>query len=340
MEVTDITKEEAGWMLKTMLRIRNFEDKVFELLARDLLKGASHVYAGEEAVAVGTCSAIKKDDYIASTHRGHGHCLAKGGQLKEMMAELCGKSTGYCKGRGGSMHIADVGTRNLGATGIVGSNIPVATGAALACQMLDNGSIVVCFFGDGASNTGSFHESMNMAATWKLPVLFVCENNLYGMSVAFNRASPTENVADRGPAYNIPAVIVDGMDVLAVKEAVSASAERVRAGGGPELIECKTYRYRGHSRSDPRKYRTKEEEQHWRDRDPIVAFRKRLVDGSVMSEKECGAIEKEVEVEITEAEKFAVEESQSLPPEQLYEDVYKGWIQHEMGIVPEGGNNA
>ncbi len=340
MEVTDITKEEAGWMLKTMLSIRHFEDKVFELLARDLLKGASHVYAGEEAVAVGACHAIKKDDYITSTHRGHGHCLAKGGQLKEMMAELCGKSTGYCKGRGGSMHIADVETRNLGATGIVGSNIPVAVGAALACRMLGNGSIVVCFFGDGASNTGSFHESLNMAATWKLPVVFVCENNLYGMSVAFNRASPTENVADRGPAYGMPAVIVDGMDVLAVKEAVAASAERVRSGDGPELIECKTYRYRGHSRSDPRKYRTKEEEKHWRDRDPIVAFRKRLVDGKVMSDEECNTIEKEVEAEIAEAEKFAVEESQSLPPEQLYEDVYKGWIQHEMGIVPEGGGNA
>ena len=340
MEVTDITKEEAGEMLKTMLRIRGFEDKVFELLARDLLKGASHVYAGEEAVAVGACHAIEKDDYIASTHRGHGHCLAKGGQLKEMMAELCGKSTGYCKGRGGSMHIADVGTRNLGATGIVGSNIPVAAGAALACQMLENGRIVVCFFGDGASNTGSFHESLNMAATWKLPVLFICENNLYGMSVAFNRASPTEDVADRGPAYNIPSMIVDGMDVLAVKEAVAASAERVRAGGGPELIECKTYRYRGHSRSDPRKYRTKEEEQHWRDRDPIVAFRKRLTDAGAMSEEECATIEKEVEVEIAEAEKFAVEESESLPPEQLYEDVYKGWIQKGTGIVPGGGDDA
>jgi pyruvate dehydrogenase E1 component alpha subunit len=340
MEVTDITKEEAGWMLRTMLRIRNFEDKVFELLARDLLKGASHVYAGEEAVAVGACSAIAEDDYIASTHRGHGHCLAKGGQLREMMAELCGKSTGYCKGRGGSMHIADVGTSNLGATGIVGSNIPVAAGAALACQMLGNGKIVVCFFGDGASNTGSCHESLNMAATWKLPVVFVCENNLYGMSVAFSRASATENVADRAAGYDMPSVIVDGMDVLAVKEAVAAAADRVRAGGGPELIECKTYRYRGHSRSDPRKYRTKEEEQHWRDRDPIVAFEKRLVDGSVMSEKECSAIEKEVEAEIAEAEKFAIEESESLPPAQLYEDVYKGWIQKGTGIVPEGGSDV
>ncbi len=340
MEVTDITKEDAGWMLKTMLRIRGFEDKVFELLARDLLKGASHVYAGEEAVAVGTCHAIEKDDYITSTHRGHGHCLAKGGQLKEMMAELCGKSTGYCKGRGGSMHIADVDTKNLGATGIVGSNIPVATGAALACQLLDNKSIVVCFFGDGASNTGSFHESMNMAATWKLPVLFVCENNMYGMSVAFTRASATEDVAVRGAAYNMPAEIVDGMDVLAVSEVVAAAAERVRSGSGPELIECKTYRYRGHSRSDPRKYRTKEEEKHWRDRDPIDAFRKRVVEGSVLSDEECTAIEKEVDAEIEEAEKFAVEESQSLPPEQLYEDVYKGWIQNEMGIVPEGGSDG
>lgn len=340
MEVTDISRDEAEWMLRTMLRIRHFEDKVFELLARDLLKGASHVYAGEEAVAVGACSAIQPDDFITSTHRGHGHCLAKGGNLKEMMAELCGKSTGYCKGRGGSMHIADVTTGNLGATGIVGSNLPVAAGAALACRMLKNGNVVLCFFGDGASNTGTFHESLNMAATWKLPVVFVCENNLYGMSVAWNRASSVENVADRGPAYGMPGVVVDGMDVLAVKEAVTAAAERVRAGGIPEIVECKTYRYRGHSRSDPRKYRTKEEEKHWRDRDPIAAFRRRLADGGVMTEEECGAVEKEVEAEIAEAEKFAIEESQSLPPDQLYEDVYAGWVQGEMGIVREEKTNG
>ncbi|MFC1671559.1 thiamine pyrophosphate-dependent dehydrogenase E1 component subunit alpha [Planctomycetota bacterium] len=340
MDVTDISREEAEWMLRTMQRIRQFEDKVFELLARDLLKGASHVYAGEEAVAVGACAAIQPDDYIASTHRGHGHCLAKGGTLKEMMAELCGKSTGYCKGRGGSMHIADVTTNNLGATGIVGSNIPVAAGAGLACQMLKNNRVVLCFFGDGASNTGSFHESLNMAATWKLPVVFVCENNLYGMSVAWSRASSVENVADRGPGYNMPSVVVDGMDVLAVKEAIGASAERVRAGGMPEIVECKTYRYRGHSRSDPRKYRTKEEEKEWRDRDPIVAFKKKLTDAGVMTHEECDAIEKEVEGEIADAEKFAVEESQSLPPEQLYEDVYVGWIQGDMGLVREEKNNG
>jgi TPP-dependent pyruvate/acetoin dehydrogenase alpha subunit len=206
--------------------------------------------------------------------------------------------------------------------------------------MLKNGKVVLCFFGDGASNTGSFHESLNMAATWNLPVVFVCENNLYGMSVAWKRASSVENVADRGPAYNMPSVVVDGMDVLAVKEAVGAAAERVRAGGMPEIVECKTYRYRGHSRSDPRKYRTKEEEKHWRDRDPIVAFRKRLADAKLMSAEECDAIEKEVEAEIAEAEKFAVEESQSLPPDQLYEDVYDGWIQTEMGIVRQEKSNG
>ncbi len=339
MEVADITRDEAEWMLRTMLRIRGFEDKVFELLARDLLKGASHVYAGEEAVAVGACAAIRPDDYITSTHRGHGHCLAKGGRLDLMMAELCGKSTGYCKGRGGSMHIADVETGNLGATGIVGSNIPVAAGAALSCKLLKNGKVVLCFFGDGASNTGTFHESLNMAGTWKLPVVFICENNAYGMSVAYHRASPVKTIAERGAAYAMASVIVDGMDVLAVREAVAASVERVRAGGMPELIECKTYRYRGHSRSDPRKYRTKEEEQHWRDRDPINAFKKRLSEGGVISDEEQEVIEKEVEGEIEKAEKFALE-SESLPPDKLYEDVYKGWLQTGAVIAPGGGTNA
>ena len=266
------SKEELVGYLRKMMEIRLFEEKVMELLARNIIKGASHLYAGEEAVAVGACSAIKPDDYITSTHRGHGHCLAKGGKLPEMMAELCGKATGYCKGRGGSMHIADVTKGNLGATGIVGSNIPVAVGAALSVNMRKTNQVVLCFFGDGASNNGVFHESLNMAAVWKLPVVFVCENNLYGMSVAASRCSAVQDMADKAKAYDIPNMICDGMDILDVKETIKKAVERARVGDGPTLVECKTYRYFGHSRSDPRAYRTKEEEKEWRSKCPIKQF--------------------------------------------------------------------
>ena len=258
------SKEELVGYLRKMMDIRLFEEKVMELLAKNIIKGASHLYAGEEAVAVGACSAIEEDDYITSTHRGHGHCLAKGGKLPEMMAELCGKATGYCKGRGGSMHIADVTKGNLGATGIVASNLPVAVGAALSIKMRKTNQVVLCFFGDGASNNGIFHESLNMAAVWKLPVVFVCENNLYGMSVAANRCSAVQNMADKAKAYDIPGMICDGMDILNVKEIIEKAVKKAREGGGPTLVECKTYRYFGHSRSDPRAYRTKEEEKEWR----------------------------------------------------------------------------
>ena len=206
----------ADWTnyLRKMMMIRAFEEKVFDLLGRDVLKGASHVYAGEEAVAVGACAAIGPQDYITSTHRGHGHCVARGGELKYMLAELCGKATGYCKGKGGSMHIADVKAGNLGATGIVGGNIPVATGAGLACKLNGKGQVVLCFFGDGASNNGTFHESLNMAGVWKLPVIYVCENNLYGMSVSTARACAVQDIAVRASSYNMPGVTVDGQKVL------------------------------------------------------------------------------------------------------------------------------
>jgi len=315
------TREELLGYLETMYKIRFFEEKVFELLARDLIKGASHVYAGQEAVAVGACAALREDDYITSTHRGHGHCLAKGGELKPMMAELCGRYTGYCKGKGGSMHIADVSKGNLGATGIVGSNIPVATGAALSMKMQGLDKVVVCFFGDGAANTGAFHESVNMAAVWKLPVIYVIENNLYAMGTAVKRAFPTEDIAIRGIAYNIPWEIVDGMDVIAVREAVKRAAERARRGEGPTLIECKTYRFYGHSRSDARVYRTREEEKFWRERDPILRFRRNLVGWGVATEEELDDIEKRVKQEVDEAAEFALS-SPFPPPEELYKDVY------------------
>ncbi|MGB3087337.1 MAG: thiamine pyrophosphate-dependent dehydrogenase E1 component subunit alpha [Phycisphaerae bacterium] len=329
----ELSREFKIGLLRRMMEIRAFEDKVFELLARDVLQGASHVYAGQEAVAVGACSAIDDRDYITSTHRGHGHCLAVGADLKLMMAELCGKATGYCKGRGGSMHIADVASRNLGATGIVGGNIPVATGAGLAVQMQKTGSVVLCFFGDGASNTGGFHESLNMAGKWKLPVVYICENNLYGMSVSVERACALEEIYPRAQSYAMPGFPVDGQRVLEVRRMVLEAAGRARNGEGPTLIEAKTYRYRGHSRSDPRKYRTKEEEASWHERDPIILFKNDLVGEGLLTEEEFAALQADVDAAIEEAEKFAVEESPYPDPSGVCDDVYVGWAEGERGLV-------
>ncbi len=333
MSKSDPRKAEWAGYLRTMMRIRQFEDKVFELLAKDAIKGASHVYAGEEAVAVGACAAIGPNDFITSTHRGHGHCLARGGELKYMLAELCGKATGYCKGKGGSMHIADVSKGNLGATGIVGGNIPVATGAALSCKMRKTNQVVLCFFGDGASNTGTFHESLNMAGVWKLPVVYVCENNLYGMSVSTQRACAVQDIAVRAVSYNMPGEICNGQAVLEVKAAVEKAAARARHGEGPTLLECKTYRYRGHSRSDPRKYRTKEEEQYWHDRDPITLFSEHCIAHGVLTAEEVKQIDTEVHKEMEEAEAFAFKQSPDPDPSTLLEDVYAGYIETDMGLV-------
>jgi len=327
------SKEFKIGLLRRMMEIRAFEDKVFELLARNILQGASHVYAGQEAVAVGACSAITERDYATSTHRGHGHCIALGADLRLMMAELCGKATGYCKGRGGSMHIADVSNRNLGATGIVGGNIPVGTGAALAVQMQKTGGVVLCFFGDGASNEGVFHESLNMAGKWKLPVIYICENNLYGMSVAFERACAVADIAARASAYAMPGVCVDGQRVLEVRQAVLEAVARARKGEGPTLIEAKTYRYRGHSRSDPRVYRTKEEEAYWHERDPIVLFKADLIEEGVLTEKAFQALQAEVDKTLAEAEKFAIEDSPWPDPSEVMDDVYAGWVEGEHGLV-------
>lgn len=329
-------KDELRRYLKQMMQIRAFEEKVFELLARDVLRGASHVYAGQEAVAVGACAAIGPDDLLTSTHRGHGHCLARGGELRLMLAELCGKATGYCRGRGGSMHIADVRAGNLGATGIVAGNIPVGTGAALACKLNDNKQITLCFFGDGASNNGTFHESLNLAGRWELPVVYVCENNLYGMSVPFEKACAVENVADRAPGYCMPGVIVDGMRVLEVKRAVEEAVARARAGEGPTLVEAKTYRYRGHSRSDPCAYRTKEEEKHYHDRDPILQFSMLVEKEGTLTKEEIDAVQAEVDSEMAEAERFALEESPYPDASELTEDVYAEWREGPVGLEPVG----
>jgi 2-oxoisovalerate dehydrogenase E1 component len=332
LEAHGLNKEGALDLLRQMWEIRMFEDRVYDLLGRNVIKGASHLYAGEEAVAVGAMSVLRNDDLITSSHRGHGHCHARGAVIakteeakqehyNKMMAELCGRETGYCGGRGGSMHIADVEKGNLGATGIVGGNIPVATGAALAQQLQDTDGVVLCFFGDGAAQTGNFHESLNMAGLWQLPVVYIVENNLYGMSVPIESAAAKLDIADRACAYDMPGEVVNGMDVLAVREAVGRAVDRARQGGGPSLIECQAYRWYGHSRSDPRKYRTKEEEAEWKARDPIPNFAAWLVENGICTQAEVDALEVQVEDAIDSATQFALDSAMP-PAEELEKFVY------------------
>ncbi|MDI6904288.1 MAG: pyruvate dehydrogenase (acetyl-transferring) E1 component subunit alpha [Candidatus Bathyarchaeia archaeon] len=316
-----LTKEKLVEIYMKMLEIRFFEEKVFELYAQNLVPGTIHLYAGEEAVAVGVCGNLRKDDYITSTHRGHGHCIAKGAELKRVMAEILGKKTGYCKGKGGSMHIADFSIGMLGATAVVGAGIPIAVGAGLSIKLRDTDQVAACFFGEGASNQGTFHESINMAAIWKLPVIFVCENNLYAMGTRQSRVMAIKNVADRATAYGIPGEVVDGNDVLAVYEAAQKAVETARKGEGPTLIECKTYRHKGHSRIDLAKYRPKEEVEEWLAKDPIKRFKEKLLQTNTLVEAEIQQIEKEVSAEIEEAVKFAME-SPYPAPEEASEDVY------------------
>jgi len=308
-------------MYRKMLEIRQFEEKVYELYGQNLVPGTIHLYVGQEAVAVGVCANLRKEDYIVSTHRGHGHCIAKGADLKRVMAEILGKKTGYCRGKGGSMHIADFSIGILGATGVVGAGIPIAVGAGLSIKLRGTDQVVACFFGDGASNQGTFHEGINMAAIWKLPVLFVCENNLYAMGTRQSRAMLIENISERAAAYGIPGVTVDGNDVLAVYEAAKEAVERAKRGEGPTLIECKTYRHKGHSRMDPATYRSKEEVEYWLRKDPIPRFRDRLLEMGILTEGEAKKIEEEVLREIEEAVKFALE-SPYPEPEEALKDVY------------------
>ncbi len=327
--------------LRTIYEIRFFEEKVYDLLGQNIIKGASHLYAGQEAVATGAVAAIERGDVIGSTHRGHGHCGAIGNKYcnseqdrqnhwNAMMAELMGKETGYCKGRGGSMHIAEVEHQNnLGSTGIVGGNQPPAVGAALAEKFKKSGKVVISFFGDGSCNTGTFHESMNMAATLKVPLVAVIENNLYGMSVPFSgspvegtrRASSIEDIAVRAAAYDVPAMIVDGMDVLAVYLAVKKAVERARKENLMTMIECKTYRWYGHSRSDPREYRTKAEEKAWHDLDPITVLRNKLTSEGFCTEQELDQIKDTAFTAIETATKFAMDSAWPNPAD-VAKDVY------------------
>jgi pyruvate dehydrogenase E1 component alpha subunit len=308
-------------MYRQMLTIRLFEEKVFELYGQNLVPGTIHLYAGEEAVAVGVCANLRKDDYITSTHRGHGHCIAKGARLDKTMAEILGRKTGYCKGKGGSMHIADFSIGMLGATDVVGAGIPIATGAGLSIKLRGTDQVVACFFGEGASNQGTFHEGINLAAVWNLPVVFVCENNLYAMGTRQSRVMIIENIADRAVAYGIPGVVVDGNDVLAVYKATSTAVERARRGEGPTLIECKTYRQKGHSRFDPAAYRPKEEVETWLKKDPIARFQTKLLELGVLTEFEVEKLVGEAKKAVDSATKFAIE-SPFPEPEEALEDVY------------------
>lgn len=329
----EISDEEGAEMLRKMYRIRQFEEKVFELVTDNKVSGASHVYSGQEAVAVGACSVLRADDYITSTHRGHGHCIARGGVLKTMLAELAGKATGYCRGKGGSMHIADVRAGNLGATGIVGGNLPVAVGAGIACNFNKQQQVVLCFFGDGAANNGTFHESLNLAAIWDLPVVFICENNQFAMSFPAKVGFKAGNVHSRAAGYGMDGVSCDGMMVLEVREAVAKAVAKARAGGGPSLIEAVTYRYRGHSRSDAQNYRTKEEVDEWKAKDPIELFKIVLGEADAVSPDAADAIEKEVEAEVSAAVKYALEQSPYPDVSEVLKDVYKGWIEGPFGLM-------
>ena len=298
--------DELRAALLRMYLIRRFEEGAEESYMRGLVHGTMHLSIGQEASAVGICLPLTREDQITSTHRGHGHCIAKGADVKLMFAEFFGKTTGYCRGRGGSMHIADVSTGNLGANGIVGGGIPIAVGAALTAKKLKTGNVVVSFFGDGANNEGAFHEALNMASLWKLPVIFVCENNHYGMSTSTERSTAVANIADRAAAYSMPGIIVDGNDLSAVAEASHHATLRARNGEGPTLIECKTYRYRGHSKSDRNRYRTKDEIDDWiANRDPIARFEAQLVEFGVATPAEITAIREAVETEIQAGIEFA-----------------------------------
>jgi pyruvate dehydrogenase E1 component alpha subunit len=291
-------------MYRTMVLIRRFEERVNELYMQGRIPSTLHLYIGQEAVATGVCANLTRDDHVLSTHRPHGHALAKGMAPRSLMAELMGKATGCCKAKGGSMHVGDMSVGMVPAVAIVGGSIPIASGFGLAAKMQKSGAVAVAFFGDGATNEGAFHEGINLAAVWDLPVLFVCENNLYAASTPFQTAFKIENIADRAAAYGMPSRIVDGNDVLAVYETAREAVERARAGGGPTLIECKTYRLCGHSRSDPRTYRTKEEEAEWQTRDPIPRFREWLVKEGAAAAGELDEIAAEVERTIDEAITF------------------------------------
>jgi 2-oxoisovalerate dehydrogenase E1 component len=300
-ERLDLSSEQLKNMLLKMQLTRFFEDSAFQQYALGKVHGTMHLCAGQEAVAIGAIAALRPDDMLTSTHRGHGHAIGKGQDINTMMAELLAKETGVCRGRGGSMHMADVNLGSLGANGVVSGGIPLSVGAGLSIRLRGTDQVCICFFGDGASNEGAFHESINMASVWKLPVIYVCENNQYGMSMSVKRANSSADIADRAVGYGIPGETVDGMDPLAVYEAVKRAVQHARSGQGPVLINAVTYRYYGHSKSDKQRYRTKDEVEAWRARDPIPAFRDRLIAAGILTADEAAALEAQAQKTIDDA---------------------------------------
>lgn len=317
-----VTKRERLDLYTLMYKIRAFEEQSFISFNKGLTHGILHLYIGEEAIAAGCIYDLRKDDYITSTHRGHGHVIAKGADMGRMFAEILGKETGYCRGRGGSMHIADVDIGVLGANGIVGAGVPIAAGAGFGIKYKGLDQVVLCFFGDGTIATGAFHEGINLASVWKLPVVFVCENNLYGISVSIKKACALDTLAERSAGYGIPGVCVDGNDVLAVREAANEAVERARKGEGPTFLECQTYRWQGHFTADDGKYRPPDEVRYWKEeRDPIKNFAKKSLDSQEVTQQELDRIHEAVDEEIRKAFRFA-EESPPGDVENMLRGVY------------------
>ena len=323
--MAELTRANLLWMYERMSLIRTFENRVAELFAEGLLPGFVHLYAGEEAIAVGACAHLSDADFITSTHRGHGHCIAKGVDVVPMMAELFGKATGSCKGKGGSMHIADVDKGMLGANGIVGGGGPMACGAGLRNKVLKTGAVTLCFFGDGAAEQGTMHEAMNLASIWKLPIVFVCENNLFAESTPWFYHCAAKDIAERGAAYNMPGLLIDGTDVFAVHEAVGEAIARARRGDGPSLIEARAFRYFGHFQGDAILYRTKEELEEYHRLDPLSQFRKRVVERGLLGAEDLDLID----TRSTETVEQAVVEAKAAPyplPAELLTDVYVHYV--------------
>lgn len=317
----DISKEKLLWMYKTMRLIREFEERLHVDFAAGKIPGFVHLYAGEEAVATGVCANLTDEDFITSTHRGHGHCIAKGVDVKGMMAEIHGKATGSCNGKGGSMHIADVNKGMLGANGIVGGGPPLACGAGLTAKVKGTNQVTVCFFGDGASNQGTTMEGLNLAGIWKLPVIFVCENNGYAETTSPAYSVSGQDIAARARGFGMPSVAVDGLDVFAIYEAVHEAVKRARSGDGPTFIEAQTYRYYGHFEGDTIQYRDKEEEEQYRARDCLNRFRKVVTEQGLLTEAELAAIDEETKQTIQAAVEFA-EESPLPEPAETLTNVY------------------
>ncbi|RYM05090.1 thiamine pyrophosphate-dependent dehydrogenase E1 component subunit alpha [Sporolactobacillus sp. THM7-7] len=317
-----MTKEKAKWIYKKMQEIRQFENAVHDIFAKGEIPGFVHLYAGEEAVAVGVCAHLTDQDSITSTHRGHGHCIAKGCDIDGMMAEIFGRATGLCKGKGGSMHIADVSKGMLGANGIVGAGFPLAIGAGMTAKVKKTDHVAVSFFGDGASNHGTFHEAINMAAIWKLPVIFVCENNGFGEASTFEYASACEHVSDFAKAYRIVGENVDGRDLVAVFEAAGRAVERARRGEGPTILECVTYRNYGHFEGDTQTYKTKEvQEQALKEDDAILRFQNYALENQLLTKEELNKVNDDVKAEIDHAIAFS-KDSPFPDASQLTKDVY------------------